>query len=419
MTFNLRRTVFITTVSILLIIGGAGFWYLGASLHQSQPTFSAYYSAMTVTGFDLAGNARGHNSIYRVDGLTGTPVKIFDDPNEVTYSDQVVLSPTQLTLTDFSQKKDTNLIVPATIGSVTTIDKHGQVIAVRATDQQVSTTNTFVETKQSPDGTYIVTTDLVCSVQVSDGPCPMIFTMRIYNTQTLTTTTLNQKNFGVGNIGALKVKVLDFLSDSIALVQINSQQELYLQMLETVDLSTGKVTELQRNFTSPTGDVEATYAFQWLESNNQSAIMLKRNMATEDASLRYVRFDISSKKFSDISPALQRYPDVLDHNLAGYYYQDNGVWYHDFAAHTDRQITISGQVEGFNPSLRYIPVTVFSTNNGLGPKKLVIQDLRTNKARTLFDQIVGTMREPADSAVPEANQVKVGSTIYQFLGIEQ
>ncbi len=418
--YRTLRTSYITVVSVIFfIICSTAFWYLGNIINNNQTHFSAYYSALSVTGFDLAGNARGRNTIYRVDGMTGAPRKIFTDSNLVMYSDQAKFTPSGLTITDFLEKESSVAITPAPIGTITTLDKQGKVISVRVTDKQITDANPFIKTRQSPDGTYVVTTDLTCSAVVKEGPCPMVFSFRIFDTKTFSTKTLQQKDFGVGNVAPLKIDVLDFQSDAKVLIQINSQEELNLQVLGMVDLSTGTFTELQRNFQSPTGDAGLTYTYQWLEPDGQSVIFLKRDMASDNYGAQYVRFNLMTSAFTNITPILKYYPDVLDRNLAGYYYQNNGEWYHNFTHNSDRQITIAGEVQHFDPTSRFVPVTIFTTNNGLGPKKVVIQDLRTNKARILFNQVVGEMREPADSKVPEANKVKVGSIIYTFLGIEQ
>jgi hypothetical protein len=422
MILRIRKIFVVVSCILSLTISGIAVWYLGNIAARQSPGFTAYYSALTVTGFDAAGNAQGYRDVYRVDGMSAAPIKIYTDPAIVPYGSQIDFSTAKLILTSTTLKEDETTIVQDPVSLITKVDRNGRAVSVQASDKPSDASTPFLRTSTTPNGTYTLTTDLVCTEIVDEGPCPMDFTLRVHNTKTFETTTLSQKDFGLENVRPLKIDVLGYVSDTVALVQMNSQQELYLQVLGTLNVSTRTFTELQRNFTNLVDAAGPTYTFQWLEADRQHAIMLKRDMAAQNSTWQYVRFDFVNKAFDAVTPALQYYPDVLEKNLQGYYFQKDyasGEWYYDFASSTERQITIRGSIQNFSPELRFVPLTVYATNNGLGPQRVIIQDLQKNTTRQLFDQVVGVRRERSGSTETEENQADIGSIIYTFIGLEQ
>lgn len=417
------KTIFLAATVIFVLTVGVSLLYLGASVNKAQREFSVFYSKGTITKFNAAGNPLGYFDIYRLDSMTGVENKIYTSPDLQHLPAQMQYLAGKLSGT-FTSSPDMFIDSSKYMSITTQLDKHGQIVNV-STDKESSLYGNVVSPKTavSPDGRYAVTSFLSCVKQESEGPCQTKFSLRIYDSSALATQTIEPKAFNLSNGSAMKVELLDFISNTAALVQVNDAQELYRQIIGRLDLATGKIDVIWKNMTSQNSATGQTLTFQWLQPNKNDAIMLERNTQNDTITERFVSFDLLTMNITSITDQVLGLFQVLARDLRGYYYYkdfNQGEWYHDLASNSDRQVTIAGDTQDFNPNNRFIPITVYESSNGLGPKKVVIQDLLTNKVRLVFDQTGTSQGLPTNVNIPADEQsAKIGDVIYSFIGIEQ
>lgn len=421
MKLSIKTTIFVAGFIILLGVSSFSFWYLGDLVQQTQQSFTAYYTKSTITRFSSTGNPMGYVQIYRLNGFHRTPRKIYTSPNEQLLNNPVEFQQSKFVINDYSEWPGTIIDINP-IGSMTTVDTHGRVLSVDASDKLSTGPYSLVNTKETPDGKYLLTSEITCTKQVNEGPCPSTFSLRIYNKASFKSTMVTPKDFGLPNGGARKIDVLDFISPTVALVLINDQQELYRQILGTVDVTTGKVTVLWKNLVTENETTGQTFQFQWLQPGTNSMIAVERQTNPEEISDRFVSVNLGTMLVTPISDSIKGYPATLTKDLGGYYYSpgfNQGMWFHTIASNQDEQITPAGEITDFRIDDRFIPIMHYLNNNGNGPKQFSIYDRQTKKNKVVFDQTVAPWGHLPNATSPDTTAANVGDDIYNFIGLDQ
>lgn len=422
MHLSLRKYFIIVSSLVFLVVCGYFFWYLGEVIKVRQPSFTAFYTAFTIMGFDTTKSPRGYFEVYRVDGLYGAPEKIYTSSADQTLATQVEQNTTSLSITNYAVKSNTSTIDVAPIGSITKIDSHGKVLSVQASDKLSSGEYSNIATKQSPDGKFLLTSELSCAKVTTDGPCPTTFSLRIFDTSNFVSKEINPKDFGLNDGGAMKADVLDYVSPTVALVLINDAQELYRQILGRLDLTTGKVDVIWKNLISATETTGRTFQFQWLQPDKVSMIAIERSNVQDIILDRFVSVNLQTLAVTAISDSIKGYSAILTKNLRGYFYSQSfnqGEWFHDIANNRDERITPNGEITDFHIDNRFVPITLFRNSNGNGPKTYSIYDRRTKQNRVVFEQTVAPWGELLNANGPDTTAAHVGDVIYSYIGIDQ
>jgi len=421
MKLSIKLISFLVVLIILLFVSSFSFWYLGDYVQRVRPTFTAYYSKGTITRFSPTGNPMGYVQIYRLDGLYQSPQKIYTSPNEQYLNGPADFHQSKITMNDYTENQGAvNDTIP--IVSKTTVDAYGRILLVNASDKLSTGQYSNIVTKQNPDGKYLLTSEVSCTKNVIEGPCPTTFSLRVYNKSTFTSTILNPKDFALPNGGALKIEVLDFISPTIALVLINDQQELYRQILATVDMQTNRVAVLWKNLITDTETTGQTFQFQWLQTDANSMIAIERRASSDTMSERFVSVNLQTMVVDPITDSIKGNSAILSSDLRGYYYSpgfNQGEWFHTIANNQDKQITPPGEITDFNPADRFIPITRFLNNSGNGPKEFSIYDHRKNKNKVIFEQKVSPWGSLPNVTSPDTTAARVGDDIFFFIGIDQ
>lgn len=406
---------FNTLVAVLsLLVVTALFFLSGDSIFRGSSivvsNVQLFYSQDTVVGYTAQGNPLVTTSISRIDGIRGSAVKIKDSSAAHGLNSSLQYHPATITtITDsFSSEKNS---LPS-VGLVTVIDADGHVLSTKTTDQPEGDEFTGPKTTLSPTQQYALTTSLFCTEEVAEGPCPMAFKARITDFQKEVSTEIQPRTFGLATGNALRADVAGFLTPTSAVILINDAQELYRQVIALLDVTTGDVTVLWTNIIDSTGTTGQTYTFHRFLLERQAMIAVERNTLGNSGGDRFVRVDFSPFSVTPISKPLNGFEQILSKDQRGYYYEpgfNQGVWYHNISFNTDRQVTPSGEVQGFSEDAPYLAIIQYNSNDIYGPQQLLLYDRRNNLVRSVYSQ---TSRGPSE-ATP-----KIGDRYYHFVALQ-
>ncbi len=412
----------ITFIALVVVVSmGCAFLfgYLYSSIHaqtrtENQNIPHVYYSAMRVTRVDDQGNVVGKTSVYRIDGLRGTPVKIADLPQETGVS-QIQFHPTTFQYNVFSTA---NRNYPQTDFQVS-LDWTGhdvqnihQPVGLGNVKNQVLLRQQWIH----PEGAFAVTSEVYCTDTPLDGPCARSFRVVVTDLSTNMTHTLSPASFGA-DLGYQAV-LLSALTPTSVLFVIQGQEEMMTAVVGVLNLDTAIIYNL---FTVPKDKPNTSWAYEFVRlSDDQSSAIFLQWYVDSNLGKQLISMDVQNGFVNKLSGIIQADAVEWPQHSSNFFFENTAtrtVTKKSIQSGAEQIVAHDLTVADYLHPHRY-SVQQLSSDADVYAGKLVITDRLTSRYRVVYNQ------SQQSNAYPSTNKrggrgAVVGDIIYNYIGIDQ
>lgn len=370
----------------------------------SAPTI--FYEQKTITGFEAGGTPFGPSFIYRKDEVKGNPHRILALDSGRAFPS--VLSNFSIENGELTQRERGS-------DSLTTTSYTFSGKQLRETQESIQAGFTPA-TLTNKDGSITVTAIMACSEVVENGPCGIMFHLKITNSKIGTEKTFEQKDFPNSEGGNFRAEPTAFTPDGKHLIVYVTQFGDFINpaSFNVINLSDYSVTQLLKaNYPNPKDPKNVDRLNYIRTSADGATIWAERDFGEQVTTGELLKIAVSPwsvQKVSDITPSIESKDLKPDDSGAILQSSDGGFSLLNFASGKKQTLADQGYFLGWSRDGQYYLYQVYDDNgNGLGPFRLMVGSMAT-----------GTQTEIVRQTVTSSNvktTTKVGDILYAPVGI--